>query len=577
MTDCSRVLPEAADDNRAFTVSDAGVRTRRDFALAAAGWKAAVQASGAKAVAFYFSDIFDSASALFGCWAAGVRAVLPADTSEALIERLKDEVQAVAGDFPANCPIASLTRKEAIEPCRDVIDASKPLVALFTSGSTGTPTMVVKRLSQLFCEVESINSRGHGQEKELTENTVIFSTVSQQHIYGLLFALLWPLRSARAVWHTRILYPEELLGHICKVREAAWIASPAHLNRLPEHPLWEKARPLLRAIYSSGGPLSDEGLKTTLLRTGIAPVELLGSSESGGIAWRKRSVEADGRITGTGYRPLPATQFRIENSLLVIKNPQLSTDDWETTADMVSLNADGDTFTLLGRADRIVKIEGKRVSLKTVENALLATGLVSEVKAFSRKANAQSTAERIAVAAVTTPAASRVILRDGKHALVENLRTELLKHIERVCLPRQWRFTWALPQNALGKATTQTVETLFSHQTPQAVLLEAPNADVADMVLSVPADSPYFKGHFPEFALLPGVVQVQWAKDIACRYWNLEVALFGVKALKFMSPIRPDDTVVLKLSRSVSGIAFIYQKTDGSTLSRGTLVLETEQ
>lgn len=54
MTDCSRVLPEAADDNRAFTVSDAGVRTHRDFALAAAGWKAAVQASGAKAVALYF-------------------------------------------------------------------------------------------------------------------------------------------------------------------------------------------------------------------------------------------------------------------------------------------------------------------------------------------------------------------------------------------------------------------------------------------------------------------------------------------------------------------------------------------
>ena len=513
MTDCSRVLPEAADDNRAFTVSDAGVRTRRDFALAAAGWKAAVQASGAKAVALYFSDIFDSAAALFGCWAAGVRAVLPADTSEALVERLRAEVQAVAGEFPAGCPIASLTCQQASEPCRDVIDASKPLVALFTSGSTGTPTMVVKRLRQLFCEIESINARGHGQEKELTENTVIFSTVSQQHIYGLLFALLWPLRSGRAVWHTRILYPEELLG----------------------------------------------------------------SSESGGIAWRKRSVEADGRIIGTGYRPLPATQIRIENSLLVIKSPQLSTNDWETTADMVSLNADGETFTLLGRADRIVKIEGKRVSLKTVENALLATGLVSEVKAFSRKTNAQSTVERIAVAAVTTPKASRLILREGKRALVDTLREELLKHIERVCLPRQWRFTWALPQNALGKATTQAADMLFSHQAPQAVLLVASNADAADMVLSVPADSPYFEGHFPEFALLPGVVQVQWAKDIACRYWNLEANLLGVKALKFMSPIRPDDTVILKLSRSAAGVAFVYQKPDGSTLSRGTLVMETEK
>ena len=153
--------------------------------------------------------------------------------------------------------------------------------------------------------------------------------------------------------------------------------------------------------------------------------------------------------------------FGLKTRFLSLKALSFRQTDWETTADMVSLNADGDTFTLLGRADRIVKIEGKRVSLKTVENALLATGLVSEVKAFSRKANAQSTTERIAVAAVTTPAASRVILRDGKRALVENLRTELLKHIERVCLPRQWRFTWALPQNALGKATTPAVETLF--------------------------------------------------------------------------------------------------------------------
>lgn len=44
-----------------------------------------------------------------------------------------------------------------------------------------------------------------------------------------------------------------------------------------------------------------------------------------------------------------------------------------------------------------------------------------------------------------------------------------------------------------------------------------------------------------------------------------------------MSPIRPDDTVILKLSRSAAGVAFVYQKPDGSTLSRGTLVMETEK
>jgi hypothetical protein len=93
------------------------------------------------------------------------------------------------------------------------------------------------------------------------------------------------------------------------VREAAWIASPAHLNRLPEHPLWKQAAPILRVIYSSGGPLSDEGLRLTLARTGIAPVELFGSSESGGIAWRRRAIDDEGRITTKNLVTICAWQY----------------------------------------------------------------------------------------------------------------------------------------------------------------------------------------------------------------------------------------------------------------------------
>ena len=88
------------------------------------------------------------------------------------------------------------------------------------------------------------------------------------------------------------------------------------------------------------------------------------------------------------------------------------------------------------------------------------------------------------------------------------------------------------------------------------------------------ADSPYFDGHFPEFALLPGVVQVKWAQDVACRYWHLAGSVVGIKALKFMFPIRPDDTVVLRLSRSAGKVNFLYESPEGKTLSRGTLLLE---
>lgn len=574
MTDyCCRLLAQAADDARPFTVSENGVRTRRDFAVAAAGWKAAFEKSGVRSAALYFTDIFDSAAALFGCWAAGVRAVLPADTSEALLHRLVHEAQACAGDFPVNCPLPLIDPLEAHEPCRTELDASKPLAALFTSGSTGEPTLVPKRLSQLFCEVESICARGHGREKPLDENAVIFSSVSQQHIYGLLFALLWPLRSAHAVWHERILYVEELLGHAAKAPAAVWIASPAHLNRLPEHPLWDAVRPLWRTIYSSGGPLSDEGLKLCLARTGLAPVELLGSSESGGIAWRTRTVDAQGKIGSTGYRALSGTQWRIEDGRLVIKSAQLASDGWEVTADRAAPGPDGETFELLGRADRIVKIEGKRVSLKTIESALLATGLVTEVKAFTRRMTGENESERIAVAAVTTPEAGRLMLSESKAGLVKRFKAELLKHIERVCLPRQWRFTWALPRNAMGKATTQAADALFAPGALQAALLDAPDENAVRLVVSVAADSPFFEGHFPEFALLPGVVQIQWALEAASRYWRTPLTLQAAKALKFMSPIRPGDTVVLTLAREAGKIRFAYEKPDGAALSKALLLV----
>lgn len=574
MSDCSRVLEEAADDNRPFTLSPEGVRTRHEFALAAAGWKKAIEESGATSVALYFTDIFDSAAALFGCWAAGARTVLPADTSEALVERLTDNVRAVAGEFPAHCPLPKLTAQPAAEPCRTALDASQPLLALFTSGSTGRPTLVVKRLSQLFCEVESINARGHGQEKKMAAETVLFSTVSQQHIYGLLFALLWPLRAARAVWHTRILYPEEMLGHLTRVKEAAWIASPAHLNRLPEHPLWEKARGILHAVYSSGGPLSEEGLRLTIERTGLSPIELLGSSESGGIAWRRRSLTSEGAVHDPGFMALPGTQIKAVDGLLTLKSPQLATDGWETTADRIVFNADGETFRLLGRTDRIVKIEGKRVSLTNIENALKETGLMADVKTFTHPAGPDGTRERIAVAAVPTAEGAQRLLTEGKTALVKSLREELLKHVERVCLPRRWRFTWALPQDAMGKVTTRTLETLFDARAPQAALLAAPSADEVVMVLTVTADCPFFEGHFPAFALLPGVVQVQWAKGVAARYWRLARPLTGIKTLKFTAPILPETALLLRLTRRENGVAFVYETREGKPLSRGTLIME---
>ncbi len=569
-TALERVLTRTDADAAPFVVSSEGVRTFGDFAVAVNNFKRAFLASGAQRIAVFHPDIFELAVRLFGCWCAGVTAVLPADTSEDICRRLNEIVDGFSGDFPAAQVPEVIAPLEGDAPCRDTIDPSQPHIALFTSGSTGEPTLVVKRLSQLFCEVASIDAGGHGLREELADDVLTLATVPAQHIYGLLFTLLLPLAARRPVWHERILYPEELVERIARCTQCIVVATPAHLKRLPAHLPWQRTVGRIAALYSSGGPLSEEGLLNTWRLTGITPVEIFGSSESGGIASRQRRVEVDGSITATAYRPLPGIEWRIESDLLVIRSPQLSSNGWETTNDRVRLCEDGTTFELLGRADRIVKIEEKRVSLTQLEAALETTPWVEKARVFVRDA----ARGRLAAVCIPTIEGVNLIVQEGKSALTHELRAHLAKHVERVCLPRYWRFTWEMPENTMGKQTQAALETLFDARAPQAVL-QSSSPNKARIALSVAADCVYFEGHFPDFAILPGLTQITWVEQLAERLFGTH-GFAGLKALKFVRPIRPDSTVLLELQKTDAGVAFVYSTTDGHPYSRGTLILSQE-
>jgi len=78
------------------------------------------------------------------------------------------------------------------------------------------------------------------------------ATVSHQHLYGLLFRLLWPLSAGRC-FHSQIYLSPEMLVNSAH-NAAYWVASPAHLKRLDQDSPWEGISNL-KAIFSSGGPL----------------------------------------------------------------------------------------------------------------------------------------------------------------------------------------------------------------------------------------------------------------------------------------------------------------------------------
>lgn len=69
-----------------------------------------------------------------------------------------------------------------------------------------------------------------------------------------------------------------------------------------------------------------------------------------------------------------------------------------------------------------------------------------------------------------------------------------------------------------------------------------------DAAIAVTPDLAGFAGHFPDFPILPGVMQLDWAVHFAQEYLQLEGPVLRVERLKFTCPITPDTRLRLTLS-----------------------------
>ncbi|WP_063658295.1 hypothetical protein [Aliivibrio fischeri] len=87
-----------------------------------------------------------------------------------------------------------------------------------------------------------------------------------------------------------------------------------------------------------------------------------------------------------------------------------------------------------------------------------------------------------------------------------------------------------------------------------------------------------FTGHFPNYPLLPGVTQVDWAIHYAKHYLNTHSNFKGMEVLKFQEPILPNMEVELELKWDIekSKLYFTYRSNKGDTVSNhasGRIVL----
>ncbi|RJG02740.1 AMP-binding protein [Noviherbaspirillum sedimenti] len=538
-----------------------------DFFSRVTQWRALLAGVDGRDVTLFFHDSIEFAAALFGAWHAGKTVYLPSDTLPATCASLRPMVSRYIGDFPSAFAPLAAPATDASAPALGGFTALDPDftgLVVFTSGSTGTPQAIPKKLSQLAAEVLTLEQLFG---KDAGTATVV-ATVSHQHIYGLLFKVLRPLACACPIEALSLSYPEQIAA-VMAVRDCVLVASPAHLKRLPDSPIWTACAHRLRGVFSSGGPLPPEVAHATARRLGRVPIEVYGSSETGGIAWRQRNPGA-----GEDWLLMPGAEARIgaDGETLEIRSPHLPDTAWFGCADRARM-VDERRFTLHGRADRIVKIEEKRISLDLLEAQLLKSGLVTEARTIV----ATGSRDRIAAFVVLSDAGRKALADGGKLALNLRLREWLADAVERVALPRSWRYLDALPVNTQGKTTQSALMALLNDTDTQGTarptmpckkLIEK-EALRAVFALEAPPDLAYFEGHFPQTPILPGVVQVEWAMQLARECFALPPLFRGIHALKFKRVICPAMPFSLEMLHdpSKNSVAFRYFSPDGAHAS----------
>ena len=516
---------------------------------------AGLQAQDVRRIAVHLEDAAELAIALLGAWRAGVSVLLPADLQPQTRQRWASEVDLWLTDQADD---AHLSDYRQAPVTATALDLDRCTLSLCTSGSSGEPKRIDKNLRQLANEVEALEQLWGADLGE----ACLIGSVATQHIYGLLFRVLWPLCAGRPFLRKQLAFPEDLQRASREHPTFAWVASPALLKRMGDNLDWP-ALSAVRRVFSSGGALPADAAQSLHQRLGQWPTEILGSSETGGIAWRQGE---------SLWQPFAGVELSQDSDgALLIASPYLPAGHVEHTADAARIQADG-RFELLGRLDRIVKLEEKRISLPMLEQALVAHDWVAEARLGVVQENRAS----LGALLVLSESGLFALREHGRRSLTETLRRHLGDHCEALALPRRWRLLRQLPLNSQGKLPQADVEALLLAPRPKApeILEQAETEGEWNLQLSVPPDLAYFSGHFPKAPVLPGVVQVEWALNLGRQLLNLPGAFAGMEVLKFQQLVRPGDEVQLHLRFDPErGKLYFAYRNETATCSSGRILL----
>ena len=325
---------------------------------------------------------------------------------------------------------------DPVEPSSPVWpEGEKIAVLFFTSGSTGEPKIVAKRADQLFLQMDAeLSWLG------VPEKLKVHCLAPPFHILGFVYGLFLPLLGRGTTAHAPRALPAQWIANINAGRPDLVVGVPFHFRTLAAH---AKSALPPSCYFSSGAPLTPDIDTAFRSRTGQVITQGYGSTETGGIAKR----------TGFGaWRPFPKLEWRIapDSGRLTVRSPwQENPAEWHVTDDVAA--PEGDGFTILGRADSVIKIGGKRFSADEIVIAVQSIAGVGEAAAIVY----ERFGENAVALFVTRATGSTVTLVAG------DLRDALAARLAPFKVPRRIGVLDEMPRLGSGKIDRQRLSALI--------------------------------------------------------------------------------------------------------------------
>jgi benzoate-CoA ligase family protein len=340
--------------------------------------------------------------------------------------------------------------------------ADDPAIFLFSGGTTGQPKAVVQT-HRSFANTTELY--GHGV-LGMSEDDVTLSVPKLYFGYATGTNLFFPF----SVGATSALFPERctadtLFEKIGTFRPTVLVNVPTMVNHLVSHPTAaEQNLSCLRLATSAGEALPVELHRRWNRTFGVPLLDGLGTAEMWHVFI---SNTPDDVRPGTLGRPVPGFEVEAvdeagepvppgEVGIMRVRGDSLALGYWQdeektaaafrdggyVSSDMISFDEDG-YVTYGGRADDMLKVSGKWLSPKELENCLLEHPSVREA----------------AVVGLRTPEGlvkpgAFVVLRDGStpsEELATTLQTWARERLEPYKYPRRVTFLDDFPRTHLGK------------------------------------------------------------------------------------------------------------------------------